>query len=281
MNWHITRAARQLHRSTAAIEKVAAESRASSKERIALKDAERTSDLRAANDKAFGRAAAEAEPAPVEPGYELEPTAEDDPIEAEPEPAPAPDDEETMTSQERIALNDAERSAALHSADEQAFGDGGAIESPPMDDPYGPSQGQQDGQGLATLIASIVADMVPTQLLSIAGPAVGDQQLGDPVLFGREDGSDGAFWGNAPGAKFNFLEHGKIWLAGVELWNFSYTYAQASADDLYIAINLETTAVTVTSGSAAPEGTDKIEYYQIRRDGVQVQNSDIHITRTA
>ena len=219
MNWLLTRASRQLHREAVAAEKELAESRGSSREKIAQKDAERSAALHSSNDQAFGGG-------PAQP--------------------------EEVATEEQAA---------------------------PLDDPYALTPNSADEQDMANLVSAAVEDIIPTQLLSIAGPAVGDQQLGDPVLFGREDGSDGAFWGNAPGAKFNFAEYGKVWLAGVDKTP-NITDAQAVNDDLYIKIDLENSRATVGTGTA-PANSDSLEYYQIRRDGIQVQNSDIHESRTA
>jgi len=84
-------------------------------------------------------------------------------------------------------------------------------------------------------------------------------------------------------AGFVFADHGKIWIA-TETGTTDATIAVPSGTaidtDYYFAINLSTGAVTVSAG-VAPASTATVENWQIKRDGVQVQGGDIHVTRTA
>jgi ribosomal protein L11 methylase PrmA len=75
-------------------------------------------------------------------------------------------------------------------------------------------------------------------------------------------------------AHFVFVEHGKIYLAGTDKTP-TWTDEQKAEADLYVEIDFSAATVTVGTGTA-PANTDTLEHYQIKRDGVQVQNSDIH-----
>ena len=85
---------------------------------------------------------------------------------------------------------------------------------------------------------------------------------------------------------FVFTTHGKIFVGGAEVTNPALGNDDlAEAENFYLTIVIPTGSVEGATVSAstgtAPTGTYNTEYWQIRRDSIWVQNSDIHITRFA